>query len=303
MRRQRIAGVCVFFVAAVCAGASQASASRIVAAVNNEVVTQKDLDDFGAFVSMELQKQYEGEELQKRLEALRQDLVQKLIEDRLLLQEAAKENVVADEARVRARIQEIKKRFPSEQDFQLSLSAQGMVQADLEKRIREQLTAMLFVDLKVKRGIRINPAEVTKFFEENRSEFVQPEIREFDVVKVDDRQRALTLSAAARAAGNLRADAERLEFEVRRMAVVKGKEFKPDVDEVLFALGEKGISDPIESGGSYYVFELLGVTPERQLSLEEVQERIYGFLLNRKMQESLDKLLQQLKAKAYIRTF
>ena len=61
---------------------------KIVAVVNKEVITQKDLTDFMNFMRLQLSREFSGEVLEKKLSSLETDLLDRLIEDRLVLQEA-----------------------------------------------------------------------------------------------------------------------------------------------------------------------------------------------------------------------
>src|SRR3989338_6450398 len=63
---------------------------KIVAIVNNEVITQKDLDDFLNFMRMQYAQELKGRELENKIQSMKIVLLDKLIEDRLMLQDAQK---------------------------------------------------------------------------------------------------------------------------------------------------------------------------------------------------------------------
>ena len=116
---------------------------KIVAVVNNEIITQKDLNDFVNFMRMQLSIELTGEQLEQKIQSMKADLLNKLIEDRIILQEAKKNKVLVDENRVKAKIDEIKGHYGREAEFQAALVQQGLAQADLELRLREQLLILL----------------------------------------------------------------------------------------------------------------------------------------------------------------
>ena len=121
---------------------------RIIAIVNKEIITQKDLNDFLNFIRMQLSTDYQGRELEAKVQAMKLNLLDKLVEDRLILQEAKKNSLQVDRNRIIARIEEIKKKFTSEEDFQNSLAQQGLVQGDLEAKIEEQMLMFNIIDIK-----------------------------------------------------------------------------------------------------------------------------------------------------------
>ncbi len=63
---------------------------KIVAIVNEDVITKRDLDEFIVFTRIQLSREYQGRELETKLQSMKLDLLNKLIEDRLILQEAKK---------------------------------------------------------------------------------------------------------------------------------------------------------------------------------------------------------------------
>ena len=138
---------------------------KIIAIVNNEVITQKDLSDFLNFMRMQLSAQYKGRELEDKIQSLKPDLLDKLVEDRLILGQAQAANIKVDEARVKARIDELRRRYPSERDFQEALAEQGLTQADVESKIRDQMLMYSIIDAKIKSKIVVAPSEVTDFYE------------------------------------------------------------------------------------------------------------------------------------------
>ena len=74
---------------------------KIIAIVNSDVITQKDLNDFLNFMRMQLMTEYKGKELENKIQSMKLDLIDKLVEDRLILQQAKKNNIQIDEGRLR----------------------------------------------------------------------------------------------------------------------------------------------------------------------------------------------------------
>lgn len=183
---------------AFCAGASWATIScaddTIVAIVNNDVITQKDLNDFKSFMRMQLGSEVQGERLEKKIEEMRFDMLNKLIEDRLIVQEAKNSGFRVDESRVKGRINEIKRQYPSEADFENAILSQGFVQADLENRIREQFLMYNLIEYKVRRSIIIKSSELTEYYKAHVSDFMAPETRELTVVSGTDEKQMHDLS-------------------------------------------------------------------------------------------------------------
>ncbi|MEW6100909.1 MAG: peptidyl-prolyl cis-trans isomerase [Candidatus Omnitrophota bacterium] len=274
---------------------------KIVAVVNNEVVTQKDLDDFANFMRLQLSEQLNSRELEGKLQSMRQEILERLIEDRLILQEAKKNGVKVDENRIKARLSSIKKQYPSESDFRQTLARQGLVEADLEQRIREQLLMFSIVEQMVKGKIIIKPEEVTVFYNDNKQEFMSEETRLIEVIVLEKKEAAKSFAFDLSLTEKLEDLATRYLFKVNMLTVSEGDDLRPQIRDTVFKLGLKGVSEPVEMDGRYYVFRLQELIPSRQLSLSEAQDRIHEFLFEKKMQEEMARWLEELKTKSYVK--
>ncbi|MEI7941088.1 MAG: SurA N-terminal domain-containing protein, partial [Verrucomicrobiota bacterium] len=98
---------------------------KVIVVVNDEVVTQKELDR----VYEPLKKQYEqalqGDELAARLEQLHKSLLEQLVDAKLVISLAKKAKVEINEEEFKKRIDKIKGYYPSEEEFLKALTERG----------------------------------------------------------------------------------------------------------------------------------------------------------------------------------
>jgi len=273
----------------------------VVAVVNNEIITQKDLSDFFNFMRMQYSKDYSGKELESKLQQMKVDLLDRLIEDRLILQEAKVEKVIIDQDRVKAKIADIKKRYSSDKALQDDLAKQGLVPADLENKIREQFLMFSIVEAKVRSKIVIGPDEITSFYNQHKREFLKPETRELDVFTLDDDSLAKTLVYNLRLGKKPEELASLYPFRISKMSAAQGDNLRKEIEVVVFKLGIMELSNPIEIDGQYYIFRLNNIIGSQQLTLAQAQSRIHAYLFEMKMQEGLTRWLDELKKRSYIK--
>jgi len=274
---------------------------KIVAIVNNDIITQKDLNDYINFTRMQLAEDYQGEKLETKIQSMKINLLDRLIEDRLILQEAKKNNIKADENRVKAKIDEIKKRYNQDSEFQEVLARQGLVQADIEARIKEQLLMYNIIDIKVKSRIVVNPTEVTDFYDKNLEALKLSEIRELEVISIKDVNLASEISENLKNGQRLEDLIKKYSLSVDKLRVTEKGELRQDIEKAVFKLKPQEISGPIKVQETYYIFKLDNIISARQPSLSEVQDKIHGLIFNQKMQEELTRWLGELKKNAYIK--
>ena len=69
----------VFFLTFVLFSKPSFAQIKILAVVNNDIITEKDLRDFMNFIHIQLSGQYQGEELKNKVDSMRADLLDKLL--------------------------------------------------------------------------------------------------------------------------------------------------------------------------------------------------------------------------------
>ncbi|MDD5130806.1 MAG: peptidyl-prolyl cis-trans isomerase [Candidatus Omnitrophica bacterium] len=274
---------------------------KVIAVVNNEVITQKDLTDFLHFIRLQYSRQLQGKALEEKVNSMKRDLLQRLIEDRLMLQEAKLDKVTADASRVKAKIDEIKKRYGSEAEFEQDLAKQGLVQADLENKIREQMQMFNFVERKVRSKIVIRPDEVTTFYAQNKGQFLRPEERILTLIILQDESIAKTVSYQLRLGVKLEDLAAKYPITIDKLSASFGQQLRPEIEDTVFKLGIGEVSNPVKMDAQYFIFKLDDIVSSQQLSLVQAQDKIQAYLFEKRMQEELAKWLDELKKQSYIK--
>lgn len=288
---------------------------KIVAIVNKDIITEKDLKDFISFMRMQLSESGPAKDIDSRIEAMKPDLVDKLIEDRLILQEAKRilreaydkknlplaRRLEPDRSRIKERLALMRAQYNSNAQFQQSLARQGFNEADIERRLEEQMLTRNIIDIKIRNSIVISPSEVTDFFESHRKEFLVPEERLVTMVAVSDPKLVNQVYLKAKHAADLEAIAGEYGLKTDILNFFKDQELRQDINEAVFELQIGRISRPVKVEKIFYIFRLDSVNPPMQQSLPEVQDRIYAYLQDVKMQNELRRWLDELRSKAYIK--
>ncbi|MCX5669684.1 MAG: peptidyl-prolyl cis-trans isomerase [Candidatus Omnitrophica bacterium] len=274
---------------------------KVIAVVNNEIITQKDLADFLNFIRLQYSRQLQGKALGEKVDSMKKELLQRLIEDRLILQQAKLDKATYESSRVKAKIDEIKSRYASESDFELDLARQGLVRADLENKIGEQILMYNFVEQKVRSKVMIRPDEITSFYAQNKRQFLKPEERILTLFILQDKEIAKTVSYQLRLGTKLEDLAGKYSFTTDKLSASAGQELRPEIENTVFKLGISEVSDPVKIDAQYFIFKLDNIIGSQQLSLVQAQDKIRAYLFEKKLQEELAKWLDELKKQSYIK--
>ncbi|MFW6125908.1 MAG: SurA N-terminal domain-containing protein [Chloroflexota bacterium] len=129
-----------------------------VAVVNGEEITteefQRHLDEYKAMYEQQ-GVPLEGEQLA----VLKQQIVDHLVQQMLLAQEAELRGIVAIEDEIQSEYQEIVSGFPNEEAFEQALEAQGLSQEDLKRLIADGIKVERLLDSVVEEAEVVAPTE------------------------------------------------------------------------------------------------------------------------------------------------
>ncbi len=131
---------------------------RIVAVVNNDVITSNDLADKLAIIVKQLQKS--GTPLPAQ-EVLQKQLLEKMINDMVQVQEAKETGIKIDEATLDKTLQRIaEENTVSMTDFRRLIEQDGLVWTKFREEIREQALQARLREREVEGNINVTEAEV-----------------------------------------------------------------------------------------------------------------------------------------------
>jgi parvulin-like peptidyl-prolyl isomerase len=233
---------------------------------------------------------------------MKKDLLDRLIEDRLMLQDAKKENINADENKIRSRVDQIRKRYSSETEFQEALKLQGLTLADIENKLREQSLIFTIVDIKIRGKIVVKPQEVTNFYNEHMQDFSESEQKAVQSLAIPDHALVQKISDDLKILPqDFLKVAGVYSLEVKNLGAIKKGELREDIDRAISNLGVNESSNPVNIDGTYYIFNIKEIIPPRQIRLSESSETIYNLIFEKKMEKDLAHWLDELKSKSYIK--
>jgi len=282
------------------AAISSYAQDKVVAIVNKDIITQKDLTDFLNFMALQLSAKYPSWQVEERMEAAKADILNRLIEDKLILQEAKKDNLRVDENRLRAKMEQMIRQFPTTGDFEQSLAQQGLTPADIESKMREQMLIYSIVEYKIKSRIVVEPAEVTDFYQKNAEEFNEPEGRKVSAFIFTEQPLALEVLGFLSKGGKIQEAAENYSLPLEDFGVIRKGQSQKEIEDAIFNLQPGETSGLVKVGDRYYILKVEEVVAAKQHALAEVQDKIRSVIFENKMQEALVKWLDELKKKYYV---
>lgn len=147
---------------------------RIIAYVNDDVVTKRELDVLVNQRAMELQQVYRFSQREAINEAERQrsELLDRLIRQMLLLEAALTLKITVTDTEIEQYIKDFKDRYQIETDeeFKKQLNREGMTLIAFREQSERNLKTERLVMGRIVPRLQIRDSEIQKFFEENRDQ-------------------------------------------------------------------------------------------------------------------------------------
>src|ERR1700685_1726129 len=164
--RRKLALASVLLAARMLASCKKPVSADVAATVNGRPITYVDMDRaIAAQLPNAPLKTSADQTTQLRLETLRT-----LIDNEILLQRAEKEGLLASDADVEAKFNELKAPYTQEQ-FQKMLEQRKMSVADLKVQMRRELSVQKLFAKEIGSLISISDADVTAFYNANKASF------------------------------------------------------------------------------------------------------------------------------------
>lgn len=285
---------------------------KIVVVINNEVITQGEIDRMLGAIYQEYARTYTGDALKKKMEEAQQKVVEQLIDDRLILSEAKKLNIEISGKDIDARISEVESRFESKEKFEETLAQQHLSLKDLRARYKEQLMTKRLIDQKIGSKIAVTPVELSNYYNSHIDKFMMPaevKLRNILIKPKEDPKKDLELANSILARLKEGSDFAELAkvysqgpnaSEGGLMGYVKKGDLLPEIEKVVFELNEQETSGIIQTSVGYHIFKVEEKKASKQMSLSEARNAIEEALFQEKVKEKIKGWVEGLKKNAYI---
>lgn len=299
MRRSRVGIILgVLALILVTTGCSSLVGGKWAVKVNGDSILVKDYDARVAEAQKTYEKQgmkFDTEEGKKALPQIKSQLLDRMIEGKLIAQEVKKQKLNPEDAKVKEQEDIIKKNIGDDAKFQDTLKQQGMTEAELKNflTVYEKVTG----DIK-----EISDTDAKAFFDKNVANYTQPEsvTARHILVKTEDEAKAIITQLTAGADFAQLAKDKSIEPGAKESGgelgtITKGK-MVPEFETAVFAQKAGTFSkSPVKTEFGYHVIlaetHTLAVAPDYEKLKNRVKEDALNTAKDTKFQTYFDDLL------------
>lgn len=288
---------------------------RVVAVVNNDAITLSELLDTVAFYLYESKEKVNPEDEG----ALKERLLGRMIESRLQLHEALREQIVVEETEVDDQLADVMGRLKvkTKEEFEAAVKAQGLTVDGVRKRVREQVMIQKVVRRKVHLRVSVTEEEIDKYVLENREKLetglsyharhilVAPDPPESEAGWEAARARAEEVWSRVRAGeefGELarRHSEDPTAKEGGDLGVVKQGELAGEIESRILRLRPGEASAPFRSKFGFHIFKLEWKESLSGEALRQAKQQIREILFRQKYGARMEAWLGEIRKRAII---
>jgi len=313
-RNIKIAAILVILIYGGLNVSGQEVIDTIVAVVNGDIITLSDFLQQDEILYQSLASQYQGEELREAYEKSRKNLLDGMITDFLLVQEAKKQEIDVSAQKEKI-VEDMMEQygFNSIEDLRKAMGQQG-VDFDIwmDHQERELLKeGVLFYSFG--KDIVVDDTEVINYYRQHQEEFLEPASFELKAIYLSDTGKVqeelngkMNEIKGKLEAGELFEDlAEKYsEGPYKETRGELGSFKKGNLDKTLEQAVEnievEEVTPWIKTANGWYLLKLVDKEEEHVKDFEEVRSEIENKIFQRERQGRTIKYLEELREKSYI---
>jgi peptidyl-prolyl cis-trans isomerase SurA len=287
---------------------------RIIARVNNEIITQRAYEQEQEKLRQQLAQQYSGAELQAQLKEQSKNLLRDLIDQSLMVQKAKDEDINV-ETDVVKQLDDIRKKnnLATLEDLESEVVKQGLNYEDFKDDIRRNLLVREIIGREVGSRIQLSRDDARKFYEAHKKEFESPGMVHLGqiLISTEKRKPEEAEKRANDAFAELKAGQRFSEIAKKYsdgpsaeqggdVGFMKEATLAPDIAAVLAKLDLNEFSNPIQTRYGYIILKVLERYSAGIPKFEEVEQRVTEVLYDQRMQPDLREYMKRLRKESYI---
>jgi peptidyl-prolyl cis-trans isomerase C len=292
-------------------------AGGVVAKVNGSGISQQEFDRSWEYFLQRSGIPATHSEKDGKLVEFRKQVLDRLIDEELLYQEAKRLKRGASTEALEAEMTKARAQFPTPEAFKEVLAQSKITEADLRAIIGRNLSIQAYVDTDLAKGITVSDAEVHDFYMGNTDKFSSPEqarARHILVAvdeKADDKTRQAAKAKADDLLAQLKGGASFEDLAKKSSDCPSASQggdlgffghgqMVPEFDSAAFALKVGELSGVVQTKFGYHIIKLEEKKDAHVVPEAEGAAKIREYLTAQKTAAAVEKAVKSLREKAKI---
>jgi peptidyl-prolyl cis-trans isomerase SurA len=297
-----------------------------VAVVNNDIITLSEVNEIGKPLFQRVAKQTPSDRLSEALQQARKTIIEKLIDKKLLLQEANRYHMTVSDEEVNKALQRILEQNHTSMDqFRKEMVSMGLDEKQYREDLKDQILSSKLVNVAVRSKVIIPEEKIIDYYDMHYTEQVGnggyyilqigcswdkgKDGADLKKAKEKARKKAVRVRSLAVAGKDFKKLAQQYSdlpssVDGGDIGVFRKEEMASSMRKAVTGLKPGQISNIVETPSGYQIFKLLS-SQEGQIitkvPYESVKEEIRDILYRQEMKTLYKNWLKELRAQSYIR--
>jgi peptidyl-prolyl cis-trans isomerase SurA len=279
----------------------------VVAVVNGMIITKYDFDERMRPVYEKTRgRQLSTDEL-SQIASLRQKVLQQLVDDNLIQQDAERYKLTISDAEVQSQIKEfMSKRNLTEDEFRRQLELQRMNREDFARNMRRDMIRHRLIGGLVSSKVVVTDSEVEQRYNERKAEFSKDSMVHLAIILVPSNMSALDLKSEIESGKMTFAEAANKYSQGPgagnggEIGFIAWKDLAPEWNAALAGLKPGEITPPVHVQEFAGLLQVISLKEGEELPLDSVREQIYQSLHEAKFEKVFQEYMQKLRDKAVV---
>jgi len=285
--------------------------------VNDTVITRQRVQKSVEALMQAKHLNYGGITKPAQYKDLERQVVEELIAQELLWQEASRQGFVATTAEVDQAIEQQRKQYPSEQAYHFDLQRGGFTPESYAEDVKRHLSVRHFIEETMAKSLAVTSAEIHEAFVANRAQLMESEqvrVRHLLIKVLPDADEAAIAEARAtveRALSDLKAGGDFAEVAGRYsqdataanggdLGFAPRGAFVQPFEDTAFTLKVGEVSDVIRTRFGFHLIKAEARREARALTESEAEPRLRQYLGSKKLQEAIQRTVDILRAQGNV---
>ncbi|MHB8793377.1 MAG: peptidyl-prolyl cis-trans isomerase [Thermoleophilia bacterium] len=252
-----------------------------VAEVDGKVITREDLDK----AIEELKAQY-GDSLpasdSPEYAELQKQVAERLVNEEILWFEADKLDLTVTDEEINQQVDQYKEQSGGEEAFNQKLEENNLTLDRLKDQIRKSLLFQKLYPEVTKEAAPVTDEQALKYYNENPTQFQQPEMKTVSHILVADEATANAVKARLDAGEDFATVAKEVSTDPGSKekggdlgeVPASGSGFVPEFETAMNGLAVGQVSAPVKSSFGYHIIKVTAVKPAGTQTFDEVKEEL-----------------------------
>jgi peptidyl-prolyl cis-trans isomerase SurA len=288
---------------------------KVVCRINDDIITQHDLESQENLVVREIYRSYQGKDLDKAVRDAKAHVLENLIDETLLLQKGKELGYEASDARVNEVVEAIKKQnnIETEDQLQKALAEEGVTLESVKETTRRRIVIDAVKRSEIGGRIIVADKDVEDYYDKHKEDY-----KEEEQVRLQE----IVLTGEGDSGGDVEKEANQLYQLIMKgtsfpelaiffsqaptaehggdMGFLKVSDLTPDIQGLLKTLKIGEVAKPLKTSYGLHIIKLLDRKEKTYKPMADVRDQIINRLKGEKFDDAYAKYLKELRGKSFV---